>query len=127
MEYRYYIKLRPYSPGAAPGDGLISFLNYDRRTFVEDAGCEVWGELIYDRQLPLEDELLYDLVQGGNKPYHKVRSRRDENGNMKRVYHGVQYLPGKPAGLATQLNRYTLFTDWFDTEAEALAFVKGGN
>ena len=125
-EYKYYIKLRPYAPGAAPDDGLISFLNYDRRQFVEDAGCEVWGELIYDRWLPLEDEVLYDLVQGSNKPYHKVKSRLDDKGNIKRIYQGVHYLPGKPGGCAERLNRYTMFTDWFDTAAEALAFVEGG-
>lgn len=116
MEYKYYIKLRPYAPGAAPSDGLITFINYDRRTFVEDAGCEVWGELVYSRWLPLEDVILYDLVQGGNKPYHKVRSYHDDKGNIGRIYRGAYYLPGKPAGCV----------DWFDTEAEASTFVNGG-
>lgn len=47
QEYVYYSLHRPVSIGTFPRDGMVSFENYDNRTYVESIGREAWAELHY--------------------------------------------------------------------------------
>ena len=78
--YRYYSKLRPVDLGTYPRRGAQDIHNYDSRTYVEDAGCEVWGYIEYDRELTPEEIRNYELVKEltGVKKIVSIIMRRDE-------------------------------------------------
>ncbi len=63
MLYRYYLKYRPVGIGTQP-QGFVDFRNYDRRTFLPNVGCEVWGWVKYERELGDEEIRNYELVKG---------------------------------------------------------------
>ena len=63
MKYRYYSKLRPIDLGTYPTEGAQDIHNFDSRTYVEEAGCEVWGYIDYDRKLTDAEVKAYELVQ----------------------------------------------------------------
>ena len=54
-EYIYYSLRRPVSIGTYPRNGMLSFENFDQRTFVEEIGREAWGRITYDRELTLQE------------------------------------------------------------------------
>lgn len=64
--YRYYSKLRPVAPGTFPNRGVAEIHNYDERTYIEDAGCEVWGYIDYNRELTDKEIAAYELVKSRN-------------------------------------------------------------
>lgn len=72
---RYYSRLRPVGPGTYPKDGAQAIHNYDRRQYVEDAGCEVWGYIDYDRELTEKETEGYELVPGDFKAATKTYSQ----------------------------------------------------
>ena len=78
--YRYYSKFRPVDLGTYPPAGAQDIHNYDSRTYVEDAGCEVWGYIEYDRELTPEEIRNYELVKEltGVKKIVSIIMRRDE-------------------------------------------------
>ena len=61
--YRYYSKFRPVAPGTFPNRGAVEIRNYDERTYIEDAGCEVWGYIDYNRELMDKEIAAYELVK----------------------------------------------------------------
>ena len=66
---RYYSSLRPIGPGTYPKDGAQDIHNYDNRQYIEDAGCECWGYIDYNRELTPEELKNFELVQGGSKHF----------------------------------------------------------
>ena len=63
--FRYYSRMRPIGPGCCPKKGLLDVQNYDKRTYVEDAGTFVWGHVDYDRELTDRETAAYELTAGG--------------------------------------------------------------
>lgn len=59
---KYYSTLRPAGIGAQPKNGLMDFINYDKRTEVN--GKMVWAELYYNRALTAQEMKDYELVEG---------------------------------------------------------------
>lgn len=64
--YRYYQSQRPVDIATQPKD-FIYFENYDKRSFNEDAGCEVWGFVDYERELT--DKELKDFELSKPNPF----------------------------------------------------------
>lgn len=62
-EYIYYTTQRPVAPLTHPPRGLITFENYDSRTYIETIGGEAWGRLVYDRPLDEKEIQEYELVR----------------------------------------------------------------
>ena len=75
--YKYYSTQRPVDIGTYPRDGMVDFLNYDSRQWVNDIGREAWGEIYYSRKLTdkeLSDfefkmplEVAHEIEQRNNK------------------------------------------------------------
>ena len=64
--HRYYSVLRPVSIGTYPKDGMVDFVNYDRRQEKKTtAGLEIraWGELLYIRKLTEKECFDWDLIE----------------------------------------------------------------
>ena len=62
MLKQYYSIHRPVGPGTFPKDGMIGFINYDRRTFIPEIGREAWATLAFDRELTRKEMESYELV-----------------------------------------------------------------
>ena len=60
--YIYYSTLRPVSIGTYPKEGMVSFHNFDKRTYCPDIEWEAWGYLEYDRELTKKEMESYDLT-----------------------------------------------------------------
>lgn len=71
---RYYSKLRPVGPGTYPLNGARDIHNYGERQYIQDAGCEVWGFIDYDRELEPAEAHRYDLVADGKTADVKMLS-----------------------------------------------------
>lgn len=61
--YRYYLTLRPPSPGAQP-KGFINAVSFDEKKYIDDIGREAWGYVEYDR--PIENPEEWDMVPDKN-------------------------------------------------------------
>lgn len=61
-KFRYFSTERPVSIGTYPIDGMISFVNYNERTYAEEIGREAWGELYYNRELSEKETRDYELM-----------------------------------------------------------------
>lgn len=48
---KYYSTQRPIMLGGCPKRGLVEFYNYDRRQMEKEIGREVWGYVLYNREL----------------------------------------------------------------------------
>lgn len=59
--FRYYLKLRPVSPGTVP-NGFVNYFNYNYRTYVVDVGW-VWAWVEYDHALTKEEIHEYELAE----------------------------------------------------------------
>lgn len=57
---KYYLVLRPVGIGTQPKNGMMDFINYNRRT--EVSGRMVWAEIYYDRELTPEELRNYDMI-----------------------------------------------------------------
>ena len=68
MKYRYYSRLRPVGPGTFPNHDVLEIHNYDSRTYIEDAGCEVWGYIDYAQDITEREARSYELVKGQKAP-----------------------------------------------------------
>ena len=49
--------------GSCPKRGLVEFYNYDRRQMEKEIGREVWGYVLYNRELTQEEIKDYELVK----------------------------------------------------------------
>lgn len=61
--YKYYSILRPIAPLTYPKENLISFKNYDKKTFIESINRAAWGELIYSEKLSEKALKEYELLE----------------------------------------------------------------
>lgn len=59
---KYYLTLRPVSIGTQPTNGMMDFINYDKRT--EANGHMVWAEIYYNRELTVKELQEYDMIRG---------------------------------------------------------------
>lgn len=124
MGNKYYLKARPFSPGAAPIDGFINFENYDERRFIEDAGCRVWGWIEYDKPLDYDVIDRFEFAESGHAPYYCARLRKDtENNTVKLIGQGKLYLIGNPLNHIDKTGRYVFYTTYFKSAAECDAYV----
>ena len=118
---------RPYAPGAAPREGLVSFENYDERKFVEDAACAVWAKLIYDHILPEDVLEAYEMAESGHKVFYRVALKADKNGNVviSSIEKQYAFIDSKPKNYIHRRSndRYNWYISWFDTAEEAEAFI----
>lgn len=62
-EYKYYSTQRPVGIGTYPREGMQSFINYEKRTYVDAIGREAWGELTYNRPLTQQELAEYELQE----------------------------------------------------------------
>ena len=63
---RYYSTLRPVSIGTYPKDGMIDFVNYDKRQekpLPDGRKIMAWGEILYSRKLTEKECFSYDLIE----------------------------------------------------------------
>lgn len=58
---RYYMVLRPVSIGTCPKNGMMDFINYNKRTEVN--GRMVWAEVYYNRKLTDEELKAFEMVE----------------------------------------------------------------
>lgn len=66
IQYVYYSTQRPVGIGTCPKKGLLDFHNYDKRVPIVGVG-NVWGYLIYNRELDLHELCDYELKFAGEK------------------------------------------------------------
>lgn len=80
-EYTYYSLRRPVSIGTFPRDGIISFENFDSRTYIDEIKHEAWAKLIYSRELTsqeLSNYEFYDANRNLAKYIEDYPHREDE-------------------------------------------------
>ena len=58
---KYYSVMRPVSIGTCPTQGMMDFINYDKRKEID--GHMAWAEVYYDRELSIEECDNYELVR----------------------------------------------------------------
>ena len=63
MTYKYYCVHRPPMPGAIPNRGIIEIKDNDRRERMEGSPCDVWGYVVYDRELTEKEISDYELLK----------------------------------------------------------------
>ena len=61
-KFKYYSVSRPVGIGTYPVDGMLTFVNYNERTFVDTLGREAWGEIFYNRELSEKELSNYELM-----------------------------------------------------------------
>lgn len=61
VHFIYGMKLRGYSPGAQPDQGLLGKVEDFEQYYADKFGREYYDFIIYDRVLELEEEITYDL------------------------------------------------------------------
>lgn len=64
---RYYSAQRPIVPDGYPkpeGNAITEILNFEKKTFCEEIGQEVWGYVCYERPLSREQQETYELATG---------------------------------------------------------------
>lgn len=59
--YRYFALERPIMPGTCPDD-FVGFGNFDEKTYVEEAGRKVWGQVYYERELSQKELNTYEMA-----------------------------------------------------------------
>jgi len=121
---RYYSKLRPVSIGTFPVGMAVETHNYDRRQYVEDAGCEVYGYIDYNRVLSEDEVSHYDLVPGGLKTYWVVLTSVYDNGRVTSNIVATERHASKPEPSHTQALRKDIYIDYFESQEAAEQFVK---
>lgn len=62
QQHVYYSLRRPVSIGTYPRDGMLSFENYDTRTYVPEIGQEAWGKILYSRELTEQEIRDYEFA-----------------------------------------------------------------
>lgn len=63
MERKYWLTERPPAPGAFPSEGVLEVHGFDSRTYSEEAHGDVWGWVLYDRQLTDRETACYELSE----------------------------------------------------------------
>ena len=69
--YRYYSTQRPVDIGTypkSPDNPMLSFKNYDGRTWVENGTILTWGELAYEKPLTEKQQADYELTPSRTNP-----------------------------------------------------------
>lgn len=116
QEYVYYSLRRPVSIGTFPRDGMVSFENYDNRTYVESIGTEAWAKLHYNRELTEWELDDYELT--GEIPFTPIREFFDSEGKI---------LVGSDIGLnreTGQVDRTRVYEAVWDFEKENRRVVR---
>ena len=121
---RYYSKLRPVSIGTYPAGMVLGTHNYYSRRYVEDAGCEVWGYIDYDRELSKEECEHYDLVRGGLKTFWVVVTSINDHGNIISNIVGTEMHVSKPETIFRETGRRDIYLDYFESREAAEQFVR---
>lgn len=121
---RYYSRLRPVSIGTYPAGMVLDTHNYDSKTFVEAAGCEVYGYIDYDRELSKEEIEHYDLVPGWLKPYWVVVTSVDDHGHVISNITGTEMHCRKPDTFCKESRRIDIYIDYFESREEAEQYVE---
>ena len=83
-QMRYYSIMRPVSIGTCPAEGMVSYHNFDNRTYVEAIDREAWGYIEYSRELTEQEYMSYELFPENIKRWYCVFvTRWIKSGNMK--------------------------------------------
>jgi len=121
---RYYSKLRPVSIGTYPVGMAVNYKNYDRRTYIEDAGCEVYGYIDYNRELSEDEIKHYDLVPGGLTTYWVVITSVHNTGRVTCNIVATERHAAKPNHSHVSTSRKDIYIDYFDSREAAEQFVQ---
>lgn len=121
---RYYSKQRPVSFGTYPLGMVLDTHNYDSRRYIDDAGCEVWGYIDYDRELSKEECDHYALVRGGLKTFWVVATSVNNHGNVVSNIVGTERHVSKPETICKVTSRKDIYLDYFESEEAAQRFVR---
>ena len=116
---RYYSRLRPIAPGTYPREGVQAITNDDDKSYVDEAGCEAWGHIDYDRELTPEEMNDYDLVPGGFKTYWVVSTSIDDRGHIASAIVGTEQHYSKPEQVYRSTRRRDIYIDYFETREAA--------
>lgn len=120
---RYYSKLRPVSIGTYPVGMAVETHNYDHRQYVEDAGCEVYGYIDYNRKLSEDEINHYDLIPGGLTTYWVVITSVYDTGRVTCNIVARERHARKPDHYHTSTQRKDIYIDYFESQEEAEQFV----
>jgi len=103
---------------------VLGIHNYDSRRYVDDAGCEVWGYIDYDRELSREECDHYNLVLGGLKTFWVVATSVDDHGDIISNIVGTEMHVSKPETIYRETGRRDIYLDYFESREAAEQFVR---
>lgn len=121
---RYFSTSRPVMPGSFPNVGVTGVHNFDDRQFCPEIGRMAWGYVEYAERLPEDLARSYELVPEGRKIWYCVTSSFDDKGRVVAAITDMAEADEKPESHFTSTRRKDIYTDWFDREEAASAYVE---